>query len=69
MDVKQHRLRVSDNHKKEEVIGSWRKVRNEKVLMHSIKCYYGDEIKKDQMSETYSMYGRREMCIHSWCEA
>jgi hypothetical protein len=67
------RLRVSENRvlnrifgpKRDEVTGKWRKVHEELMDPLLIK-YLSDQMKKNEMDGSYSMYEREERCIQGF---
>jgi hypothetical protein len=54
--------------KREEVVGGWRRLRNEELhnLVRFIKYYLGDQVKEDEMGVTCSTHEVEEKCVQNF---
>jgi hypothetical protein len=55
--------------KRDEVIGEWRRLSNEKLFVPFTYYYRDNIIKKNEIGGTSSTYGREERCLNSYGEA
>jgi len=55
--------------KRDELIGEWRRLSNEKLFVPFTYYYRGDIIKKNEMGGASSTYEREERCVNSYGKA
>jgi hypothetical protein len=49
------------------VTGEWRRLHNEELYNHyNSKCYFGNQIKKNDLGVLFTMCGREKKCIHGF---